>query len=54
MDVTIPIRYWDFGIGIGGIDRYWYLSVLILVLVLCGIPIPNSIRISIYYSGFSH
>ena len=51
-DVRIPIHYWGFGIGIGGIDRYWYLSVL--VLVLCDIPIPNAIRISIYYSGFSH
>ena len=29
-DVTIPIRYWGFGIGIGGSDRYWYLSVLVL------------------------
>ena len=28
-DVAIPIRYW--GIGIGGIGRYWYWSVLVLV-----------------------
>ncbi|CAF3335238.1 unnamed protein product [Rotaria socialis] len=41
-DVTIPIQYWDIGIGIGwywwalvlvgiGIGGYWYWSVLVLV-----------------------
>ena len=28
-DATTPIHYWSFGIGIGGIDRYWYCVVFL-------------------------
>ena len=33
-DVTIPIRYWGFGIGIGGIDRYWYWYCVVFLFLI--------------------